>query len=80
MRDYTAIYGLLYVFFALGAGVSSPIFGWSVEKTGSYRLILEVGLCLLVVGGLSLLTLGKYRYARAAGEIDPVAEGAPVTA
>jgi MFS family permease len=62
MRAYTAIYGVLYVFFSVGAGVGPLLFGRSFELTGSYRLILEVAFAVLIVCGLSLLTLGRYRY------------------
>jgi predicted MFS family arabinose efflux permease len=64
MRSYTAIYGVLYVFFSIGAGVGPLVFGWSFDRTGSYRLILEVAFCVLIASGLSLLTLGRYRYKR----------------
>jgi MFS family permease len=62
MRSYTAIYGVLYVFFSVGAGVGPLLFGWSFETTGSYRLILDVAFVVLLVCGLSLLLLGRYRY------------------
>jgi cyanate permease len=64
MRGYTAIYGLLYVFFAIGAGVGPLVFGWSYDQTHSYRLILEIAVASLLIGGLALLTLGRYRYGR----------------
>jgi MFS family permease len=64
MRSYTAIYGVLYVFFSIGAGVGPLVFGWSFDQTGSYRFILEVGFCVLIASGLLLLTLGRYRYRR----------------
>jgi MFS family permease len=62
MRSYTAIYGVLYVFFSVGAGVGPLLFGRSFETTGSYRLILEAAFAVLLVCGLSLLLLGRYRY------------------
>jgi MFS family permease len=62
MRSYTAIYGVLYVFFSVGAGVGPLLFGWSFEATGSYRLILDAAFGVLIVCGLSLLPLGRYRY------------------
>jgi predicted MFS family arabinose efflux permease len=70
MRSYTAIYGVLYVFFSVGAGVGPLMFGWSFEATGSYRLILDVAFAVLLVCGLLLLFLGRYRYGgqTAAGE------------
>jgi hypothetical protein len=62
MRSYTAIYGVLYVFFSVGAGVGPLLFGRSFETTGSYRLILDVAFAVLIASGLSLLLLGRYRY------------------
>jgi MFS family permease len=64
MRSYTAIYGVLYVFFSIGAGVGPLLFGWCFDRTGSYRLILEVAFGVLIASGLSLLALGRYRYRR----------------
>jgi len=64
MRSYTAIYGVLYVFFSIGAGIGPLVFGWSFDRTGSYRLILDVAFGVLIASGLSLLALGRYRYRR----------------
>jgi predicted MFS family arabinose efflux permease len=64
MRAYTATYGVLYAFFSVGAGVGPLLFGWSFERTGSYRLILDVAFVVLLACGLSLLALGRYRYRR----------------
>ena len=58
---YAAIYGALYGFFALGAGVGPAVFGWSYDVTGSYDRILLISSVLFVVGALPLLLLGKYR-------------------
>jgi predicted MFS family arabinose efflux permease len=63
MRSYTAIYGVLYAFFSVGAGVGPLLFGWSFDATGSYRLILDAAFISLLVCGAALLTLGRYRYA-----------------
>jgi predicted MFS family arabinose efflux permease len=63
MRSYTAIYGVLYAFFSVGAGVGPLLFGWSFDSTGSYRLILDAAFISLLVCGAALLTLGRYRYA-----------------
>jgi MFS family permease len=64
MRSYTAIYGVLYVFFSIGAGVGPLLFGWCFDRTGSYRLILDVAFGVLIASGLSFLALGRYRYRR----------------
>jgi MFS family permease len=78
MRSYTAIYGVLYVFFSIGAGVGPLLFGWSFDRTGSYRLILDVAFGVLIASGLSLLALGRYRYRRQP-EIPFPAAAAPAT-
>jgi predicted MFS family arabinose efflux permease len=78
MRSYTAIYGVLYVFFSIGAGVGPLLFGWCFDRTGSYRLILDVAFGVLIASGLSLLALGRYRYKRQP-EIPFPAAAAPAT-
>jgi MFS family permease len=78
MRSYTAIYAVLYVFFSIGAGVGPLVFGWSFDQTGSYRLILDVAFVVLIASGVSLLTLGRYRYKRQPDSPLPAA-AAPAT-
>jgi predicted MFS family arabinose efflux permease len=80
MRSYTAIYGVLYVFFSVGAGVGPLLFGWSFERTGSYHVILEVAFAVLVACGLLLLTLGRYRYRQSEAEDAAVASAAEAPA
>ncbi|MGI9237389.1 MAG: hypothetical protein ACR2QZ_08325, partial [Woeseiaceae bacterium] len=58
---YAAIYGALYGFFALGAGIGPAVFGASYEATGSYDSILKISAFLFLAGALPLLLLGKYR-------------------
>jgi MFS family permease len=80
MRSYTAIYGVLYVFFSVGAGAGPLLFGWSFEQTGSYRLILEIAFAVLLACGLLLLTLGRYRYRESWAEDGAVASAAEAPA
>jgi len=61
IAHYAGIYGALYGFFALGAGFGPAVFGWSLDKTGSYNAILLVSSVLFLAGALPLLLLGKYR-------------------
>ena len=61
MVNYGAIYGLLYGFFAAGAGIGPVVFAYVYETTGSYDTILRVSSVLFVAGALPLLLLGKYR-------------------
>ena len=61
MVNYGAIYGLLYGFFAAGAGIGPVVFAWSSRVTGSFDRILEISAILFIAGALPLLLLGKYR-------------------
>ena len=61
LLHYAAIYGALYGFFALGAGIGPAVFGASYEATGSYDSILKISSILFLAGALPLLLLGKYR-------------------
>jgi MFS family permease len=61
MRSYGAIYGVLYGFFSLGAGVGPLVYGAVFDATGSYARALLPTSGALIVGALMLLTLGRYR-------------------
>ena len=61
MLYYGRIYGFLYGFFALGAGIAPGVFGVSFDATGSYDTMLMVASGLFLAGALPLLLLGKYR-------------------
>lgn len=61
MANYASIYGFLYGFFALGAGLAPPIFAWAFDTAGNYDGILKVAAVLFLAGALPLLLLGKYR-------------------
>ena len=61
MKSYTPIYSLLYVCFALGAGIGPAAFGWAFDRTGSYDGVLMGSFVGLVAGALAFLTLGRYR-------------------
>ncbi len=60
MKNYAAIYGALYGFFALGAGFGPYIFGRSFMETGSYNTILGYAAIGFLAGSIPLLFLGKY--------------------
>lgn len=62
MKNYSAIYGTLYGFFAIGAGFGPWIFGKSFTMTGSYTAIFGYAAIAFIVGAVPLLFLGKYRY------------------
>ena len=61
MKNYAAIYGFLYGFFAMGAGFGPVIFGKFFAKTGSYDSILFYAMLAFLIGSFPLLFLGKYR-------------------
>ena len=61
LLHYAAIYGALYGFFALGAGIGPAVFGQSFDATGSYDTILKISSLLFLAGALPLLLLGRYR-------------------
>jgi predicted MFS family arabinose efflux permease len=61
MKSYSAIYGALYGFFALGAGIGPLAFGAAFDRTGSYNQPLMISAGLLLIGAVLLLTLGRYR-------------------
>ncbi|MBL8307441.1 MAG: MFS transporter [Rubrivivax sp.] len=61
MKSYTPIYSLLYVCFALGAGIGPAAFGAAFDRTGSYDGVLMGSFVGLVAGALAFLTLGRYR-------------------
>jgi predicted MFS family arabinose efflux permease len=61
LKHYAAIYGALYAFFALGAGVGPYVFGAVFASSGSYDRILMLSSLLFIAGALPILLLGKYR-------------------
>jgi MFS family permease len=71
MRSYTVTYGVLYVFFSIGAGVGPLVFGRSFDANGSYNFILMLSFAFLVAGAAAFLTLGAYR------KFEPVPEAVP---
>ncbi len=61
LLHYAAIYGFLYGFFALGAGIGPAVFGAFFEADGNYDRVLLISSVLFIVGAVPLLLLGKYR-------------------
>ena len=61
LRSYAAIYGMLYVFFSLGAGFGPYGFGRDYDLHGNYHLSLTISCVMLVVAAASFLLLGRYR-------------------
>lgn len=61
LKSYGAIYGSLYGFFALGAGIGPVVFGRAFDADGNYDNPLMLSAGLLVLGAVLLLLLGRYR-------------------
>lgn len=61
MKSYGSIYGLLYGFFALGAGTGPLVYGASFDRTHSYSAVLSASAVFFISGALLLLALGRYR-------------------
>jgi predicted MFS family arabinose efflux permease len=61
MKSYGSVYGLLYSFFALGAGVGPVAFGAAFDRTHSYVAPLTLCATLMALGAVMLLALGRYR-------------------
>jgi|TARA_R100000501_G_scaffold17911_1_gene34562 predicted MFS family arabinose efflux permease len=61
MENYGASYGTILGLFCLGAAIGPMLFGWTVDMTGDYGLILTIstGVLLLVVFGIAVL--GPYQ-------------------
>ncbi len=61
LKNYSAIYGAQYGFFALGAGTGPAIFAAIYDRTGNYDTQLMLSAALMLFGATMLLTLGRYR-------------------
>lgn len=60
LAQFARIYGRLYIFVALGAGIAPAAFGFTYDETGSYALPLSASAILLALGATGLLALGRY--------------------
>ncbi len=60
MVEYGRIYGLLYMPFGIFSSISPLLYGYVRDQTGSYDLMLQVSMVLFAIGGVILLTLGRY--------------------
>lgn len=60
MRSYGQIYGVLYMGFGLATAVSTTLYGWVRDTTGSYDPILAGAAVGFVLGAVLLLLLGRY--------------------
>lgn len=60
LAHFARIYGRLYIFVALGAGLAPPAFGFAYDQTGNYGWPLTISAGLLALGALGFLALGRY--------------------
>lgn len=60
MKNYGKIFGAIYLFFGLCAGVSPKLYARAVDQSGSYDSMLQIAMILFVIGGSLLLLLGRY--------------------
>jgi len=60
LRRYASIYGVVFVFFSVAAGIAPAAFGYVFDGSGGYSLALNVAAAACFAGALSVLTLGRY--------------------
>lgn len=60
MRHYGKIYGALYMPYGIGSAVSPILYGMVRDRTGNYDAMLATSVGLFAIGGVMLLTLGRY--------------------
>jgi hypothetical protein len=61
-KAYGAIYGMLYGFFALGAGFGPAVFAAAIRKGDLETFsVFHNAAIILIIGSALLLLLGKYR-------------------
>ncbi len=72
IRAYGAIYGILYAFFALGAGFGPAVYGRVLDQTGSYDLAVHYSMYAFIVCSAALLLLGRYRDEQLRAMVDEV--------
>jgi len=79
IRNYAAIYGILYAFFAAGAGFGPAVYGRVFQATGSYNSILNWSMWAFIFCSLALLLLGRYRDAELEEMVDAPIVSKPQT-
>ena len=57
---YPTVFGAIFAFFAVGAGLGPPVYGAVAQATGGYSSILQISVGLLVLCIILFLSLGKY--------------------
>lgn len=60
LKDYGKLYGSLYVFFSIGAGIAPALFGRYFDINGDYIFLLYLVICTSLLSGILMLRLGDY--------------------
>jgi predicted MFS family arabinose efflux permease len=60
VRNFGTIFGFISSFMALSAGIGPPLAGAIFDSTGSYSLLLMLGIPVALVAGLCVFRLGPY--------------------
>jgi len=63
LAHYGKIYGVMFVFFTLGAGSAPFVFGRVFDSARSFEGVLNLSAFLIMLGATAFLTLGRYHYA-----------------
>jgi len=58
--NYPTVFGAIFAFFAVGAGLGPPAYGAAAQAAGGYTSILQISAVLLVLCIVLFLALGKY--------------------
>lgn len=60
MKNYGALYGGQFVFFAIGSGFAPAVFGMAFDRVGTYQPVLIGAAAMFAISAGLILTLGKY--------------------
>ena len=60
LKDYGKLYGSLYIFFSIGAGLAPALFGRYFDANGNYNILLYLIVITSLISGILMLTLGRY--------------------
>jgi MFS family permease len=60
LKNYGGLYGGIYIFFSLGAGLAPALFGLAFDSFGNYQMTLNLVAVSSLVGAALMLTLGRY--------------------
>lgn len=58
--NYPMVFGAIFAFFAVGAGLGPPVYGAAAQAAGGYTSVLQISAGLLVLCIVLFLALGKY--------------------